>query len=567
MPIKDHLKSVDSEDLNIGEFETDPDELKALVLESEEALDSLIDKHNETLEERRKKLAKFQWYFPEKVREKFKYNFERKRNALSQVGKIRTHRHSFLTSSLHDEKDSLSKFEAKLSLRKQEIMAKLGNSFFFRKTFPVLFPYAARKRHTFLLGSSGSGKSELVKVHIYHDTLTKPGSLLIEPHGDLALDCSRFKTAKTEIIYISPEYGKLGYYPRYNPFDHKYHTKPLAERQAFISVKAQELMNGFEIVMGTDFSPNMQRIIYNILQVLLFHKGMNINDFMRFLRPATSKHYEKLATLHPNENVRLFFKHDFDLKGLSITKQSVLTRFENCFSNYHLSQIFDCKESSFKLAELLDAGKCVLVNCSQGILGEYGAKVLGSFLFSEVTTHALQRASVPPSQRRAIFTYVDECQNFITERVDKVLSEARKYGLHLLLACQYLGQIESIRLRGSILANSNIKITGLSSARDFEKMSKELSYESKKVPRLGAGKFIVKVGTFKPIIFQAYDFLVKKSGPNYLDKEAHRQRLNETLRKYYVKSKPAEEVERENRKKRSHGETPILPIPNPEKLL
>lgn len=568
LPINGHLKSIQEHDLRVGDFETDPEELKSKVLESEEALDFLIDQYNEKLRTRLGRLGQFENAIPYDLRKSFQYQFKNKRTQLHPLSKVAQLRDNYLTSPspYDDEKASLSKFESQLSLSKQETVAKLGPTFFFRKSFPVVFPFAQRQRHAYCLGSSGSGKSELIKVHVFHDNAAKPGCIVFDPHGDLVRDCSRFKDQGSEIIYLSAEFGKLGFYPRYNPFQHDYHGKPEMEKQAYISVKAQELMNAFEIVMGTEFSQNMRRIVFNILQVLLNNQGMNLNDFLRFLRPATSEHYEKLAGMHYNENVRLFFKHDFNLKTLSVTKQSVLTRFENALSNYHLAQIFDCRESSFDLKGLLDQGKCILVNCSQGLLGEYGCKILGSFLVSELTTHALQRGSISSASRRPIMCYIDECQNFLTERIDKVLSEARKYGLHLFLANQFLGQIESLRLRASILANTSIKCCGKTSIGDFEKMSKELGYDSRKAPRLGKGKFIVKVGAYKPIVFQAYDFLLKKAGPSYLDKEGHRKRLNQVIAQYYKKAEP-KTAQGQAQSNQGFTQSPTLIIPNPEKLL
>lgn len=572
IPIEGHLKIANDDDLDIGLFETNPDELKRLVLDSEPALDFLIDQYNQKLISRQKELTDFESRFPQKLKERFKYNFERKRKSLQPLSKITESRSNYLAplSPYDESKNSLSQFEANLSRYKQETVARLGSEAFFFKTFKVLFPFSNRQKHTYIIGGSGSGKTELLKVFIHHDTLNKCGSLVIDPHGDLVKDCGRFRREKTEIIYISAEFGKLDLYPKYNPFEHNFHGKPAAEKQAYISVKSQELMNAFEVVMATEFSQNMRRIIFNILQVLLNTEGMNLKDFIHFLRPATSEHYEKLATLHYDENVRLFFAHDFNLKTLSVTKQSVLTRFENALSNYHLAKIFDCKKSSFDLKGLLDQGKCVLVNCSQGLLGEYGSKILGSFLVSEITTHALQRAVVPPMHRKPIMLYIDECQNFLTERTDKILAEARKYGLHLTLANQYLNQIDNLRLRSSILANTNVKCCGHTSAKDFETMSKEMGYESRKSPKLGHGRFIVKVGTYKPVLLQAYDFLIKKSSASYLNKEKHRARLNHILNHYYRKVSATSDTspaDRSNPGLTPHIPNQVLPLPKPEKLL
>jgi len=160
--------------------------------------------------------------------------------------------------------------------------------------------------------------------------------------------------------------------------------------------------------------------------------------------------------------------------------------------------------------------------------------------------------------------YIDECQNFLTPRIDKILAEARKYGLHLTMANQYINQIENIRLRSSILANTNIKCLGLSSNKDYDLMAKEMGYKNKETPILGKGRFIVKVGSFSPIAIKAYDFLVDTKGASYINQEQHRKRLNQILKKYYTKSlsKSKDKTQENEALTKKH-----IPIPKPEKLL
>ncbi|QMU65993.1 MAG: hypothetical protein GKR88_18055 [Flavobacteriaceae bacterium] len=337
--------------------------------------------------------------------------------------------------------------------------------------------------------------------------------------------------------FIYPPFGgKLGYYFRFNPLQHQYYDSPNAVKQAFVSVKSQELLNAFSIIMAQEFSPNMERIIFNCMQVLLSHKGMNLRDFLRFLRPPTSQAYELLGKKHYSESVRLFFEHEFNERRLEITKASILTRFENALANYHVAKIFDCKESSFDLQKSLNQGKCLLFNLSQGKLGESGSKMLGSFIMAELTTLALQKERIPVQFRKPWMGYIDECQNYLTERIDKILSEARKYALHITLANQFLGQVQNSRLKDSILANTNIKCLGYSSYKDYEKMSKEMNFKGKQTPKLGKGRFIVKVGAHDPIVIQVYDFLVGKKGSCYISPEQHRKRLNHNLQNYYTKT-------------------------------
>ena len=562
LPLDIHLGK-EKNALAVGDFQITWEDIKTVALEKDDVFDYLVALYNEELRIRQKKLRAFERRIPPLLEEAFKWTFQRKHESLKLILTISQKRLEYLSyqPNTDEKKQSLSQFQSTIALYKNEFFSKVPSTFFFNRTFKTLLPFPNRARHAYILGSSGSGKTEFLKIFAWSDIQNKVGSLVLDPHGELVQHISKYKT-ENELLYLSPEFGKYGYYFRFNPFDHEFHNKPEREKQAFISVKSQELLNAFAIVMGTEFSENMKRIIFNILQVLLNTKGMKLNDFLMFLRPATSGPYENLASQHYSENVRLYFKHDFNEKRLEITKASVLTRFENALANYHLANIFDCERSSFNLKKSLNQGKCILINASQGILGEQGSQLLGSFLLSELTTLALQKANIPEQYRKPWMVYLDEVQNFLTPRIDKILAEARKYGLHLTMANQYINQIENVRLRSSILANTNIKCLGLSSNKDYDLMAKEMGYKNKEIPALGQGRFIVKVGSFFPIAIKAYDFLVNTKGASYINREQHRQRLNEVLKKYYTKSLLKSKTDPKEKPIQQH-----IPIPKPEKLL
>ncbi len=566
LPIALHEPKQVSDGLNIGQFETKTEQIKAIALKNDDVFDYLVEVYNQDFLFRLGRLKRFERSLPLELQEQFKFSFEEKRKKLKIFLKISEKRLEFLSFEPQDDekKASLSQFESQLALYKNEFLAKLPSSFFFTKTFESCFPLSQRKLHSYIIGSSGSGKSELVKMMIYNDLKTKSAIVLLDPHGDVALSCSKLRGFGKEIIYISAEYGKYNYFPKYNPFNHSYHGKPEVERRAFISVKSQELLNAFQVVFSVEFSQNMKRIISNCLQVMLNTPGLNLRDFMRMLRPATEAPYLQLAAQHYSQDVRDFFEHDFGLKTLSVTKQSVLTRFENALSNYYLNHIFDCRESSFDIKKLIDQGKCVLINASKGILGTHGSKILGSFLVSELVVHAFQRSKILPQYRRNAFIYIDEAQNFISDDFDTLLSEIRKYNLFAVLAHQYINQISDSQIRDSVMANTGIKCCGKVSAKDFEYMKKELEFKGNTQPKLGQGKFLIKARDYNPILIQAYDFLIKESKKDFLSPKEHRRRLNENIRTYYTISEPKSaknEAEKLSKKQKQ------IPVPKIEKIL
>lgn len=571
LPLEPFISGSERENaLDIGTFSIEVNTLLQAARDNNDVCDYLIHWYNQESYQGKARIDTLRQSLPKSIRWRFSYELSEKEKNFKFILTISQLRLRYMSHIPTDDekKLSLSQINAKIAIHKAEFLETKFDPevFFFSKGgFKALFPFGNRQRNVQILGGAGSGKSELIKLFLYDDIQSRKGCFLLDPHGDLASEVAHFKAEKGRILYLSPEFGsKLGYYFRFNPLQHRYYDSPTPIKAAFISVKAQELLSAFSIIMSQEFSPNMERIISNCMQVLLTHKGMNLRDFLHFLRPATSESYEQLGREHYSESVRLFFQHEFNQKRLEITRASILTRFENALSNYHIAKIFDCKESSFDFQKALNQGKCLLFNLSQGKLGESGSRMLGSFIIAELTTLALQKEKIPVQYRKPWMGYIDECQNYLTERIDKILSEARKYAVHLTLANQFLGQVQNPRLKDSMLANTNIKCLGFSSYKDYEKMSKEMNFKGKQTPKLGKGRFIVKVGSHDPIVIQAYDFLIGKKGACYITQEQHYKRLNHNLQNYYTKTIESQKIETSDVSK---AENPKTELPKIEDIL
>jgi len=416
----------------------------------------------------------------------------------------------------------------------------------FIPAFRKLLPFPARQRGCYVLSQTGGGKSELLAQFIYNDIQSPSGCILIDPHGDLARQCNSFKCGDSNTVYISADFAGQGIFPTYNPLQNDYHKYTnLSKRLGHISLRTEELKAAFNTIMGAEFTHPMERLISNCLPVLLNKPGATFTDFLDFMRLDTSEPLEILGQKYPSPEIVKFFQHEFRSSYFDATKQAVLTRFSNAVAaNYNVSQILLAKQSSFNLKKLLDAGKTVLLNLSSGALGEQGSKIIGCFILSELTTHALQRQKLSKEKRRSIFVYIDEAHNFVSERMDKILSEGRKYGLHLTMANQYLEQWNHApRVRASILANTSIKACSSVSAKDSKIMSREMGIDIASISNLRSGKFAVSISGHRPKVVQFFDFLIRKKGkrnPSYLSDEAYKNKLQEQVKKYYKKG--AEEL-------------------------
>ena len=401
-----------------------------------------------------------------------------------------------------------------------ELLKTITDKPIFNKDFNVVVPFNALAMHSYIVGGTGSGKSELFKLFIYENIKKSNGVFALDPHGDFVSECAKFKyfkgQYKDKLVYISPEFDKYQMIPQFNPLEHNFHNQPDYTRRNLIVNRVGELKNAFEIVFGDEFTKNMSLLLKNCLMVLLEEDETSLLDLLDLMIIEKSEPYLKLAAKHWNEEVRNFFQYQFKKPSWESTRKAVYTRFAEAFTHQSLKFMLTGKKSSYNLTQLLDEGKIVLINASQGLLTQDGAKILGAFLITELTSHALGRAR-SEAKRTPIFAYIDECQNFLTPSISKILEETRKYGLYLNLAHQHLGQFRGESLiKDSILANTEVKIVGKSSFKDKNILSNAMSFDFKKIESFEQGQFIIKAGEYRrPVSLLTHRNLIAKFNKGY----------------------------------------------------
>lgn len=415
----------------------------------------------------------------------------------------------------------------------------------------VYLPLFARQRHTFILGKSGSGKTELIKKMVYEDIQQNRGVFILDPHGDLAKECLRFKlfekntNIRERLVYISSDFISEGSAPQYNPLDYIPKGKTKFERHNDISVRAMELSISFELIFGTEFTPNMKLMLTNCITLLLQVDNVHLGNLVEMLYPDGNgvKPYNHVLK-SCDDGLKQYFSYIFPAKRLDLAKTAIITRFSEATSNQFFKNMLYAKKSSFNFSELLDDGKIIIVDANQGRLSRQGTKILGALLTAEMVIMALSRANRRAEDRKPVFVYIDECQNFLSSSIDKILAEGRKYGVHLTLANQFLGQFDgNSRIRQSILANTAVKLCGSSSAKDQTALSGELRFDFKDGVKLGKGRFICSVDGAQGIVFQASSDLLPPIDDNryYSDSGYTDTIIKEQLNKYYQSIYPQED--------------------------
>lgn len=376
---------------------------------------------------------------------------------------------------------------------------------FFLFRLRLRIPEKHRRRHTYILGRSGSGKSELLKLLTY-DCLKRPDHcsiVVLDPHGDFAEEVARFRENRDggRLIYIDP-YLSHGYVPTINPLD-------IRDRSPQnVDITAQALLEAFkQILDNTSLSVQMEALLVPCLTVLLLRPGSTLLDLQRFMNDERNEDLTELGRRSRNEAHRIFFCDRFYAKTFGPTKASISTKLQSLLNSqvfYHLT----VGQSTVDVGTLLDRKKLVVFNLAKGKMGTDAAQSFGRFLLAMIQSAILKRAQSAKKYRVPVHLFIDEFQNYISPSIAEILAESRKYGLHLTMAQQYLSQQMNTDFRRGVLANTDVKITGKSASDSRAAIARETGITEAALDRLGVGQFYVKVGSRQAFRLNAPRFLL-----------------------------------------------------------
>ena len=297
-----------------------------------------------------------------------------------------------------------------------------------------------RSRHVYIIGQTGAGKSGLLELFALSDIFYNQGYCIIDPHGDFAVNNLRFipPNRVKDVVYFNP--ADTQYPVAFNPLE-------LSDATRKPNV-CSEVVGVLKRMFGDSWGPRLEHILRYTLLALLDRPGSTLLDISRIL---TDREFRK-ETLDfcTDVTVLQFWKHEFgqwNEKQVNESIAPVLNKVGAFTANPIIRNIIGQPHSSFDVRKIMDEGKILVVNLSKGLIGEDNAGILGSFLVTKIQLAAMSRSDIPDvSKRRPFYLYVDEFQNFATDSFSVILSEARKYGLNLTVANQYIAQMtESVR--------------------------------------------------------------------------------------------------------------------------
>jgi len=348
----------------------------------------------------------------------------------------------------------------------------LGESVYRGERKPVYLKDGSdRRRHVYIIGKTGTGKSTLLAQMINYDIEHGHGICVIDPNGDLIEEGILPKIPKSRadnVIYFNP--GDLARPMGLNLFEFR---KP--EEKDFL---IQELI----LMLYKLYDPSHQGIIGPLFEHWIRNAALPLmsdpagGTIIDIPRMFTDKSFveEKIKYISDPAVLR-FWREEMpqtpaDRKGE--VAGWVIAKFGAFMTNEMMRNIMGQIKSGFNLREIMDSGKILLCNLSKGKVGELNATLLGMILVTKLQMAAMGRADIPEEQRKDFYLYVDEFQNFATESFVTILSEARKYALDLTVANQFIGQVPE-EIKDAIFGNVGTKTSFTIGVEDAEYMSKE----------------------------------------------------------------------------------------------
>ena len=303
---------------------------------------------------------------------------------------------------------------------------------------PVYIKRNDRTRHHYIIGKSGWGKSVYIASLARQDIWNGDGVCVIDPHGDLVEDIINYvpKERAKDIIYFDAWNAERPMWLNLYEIDKPEQADRVVNDATEIFIK----MFGAEI-----FGPRIQEYFkYGSLTLLEdMEEGATLLDVPRLFTDEWYREYKTAKVRNPT--VRNFWEKTYNAMG-DREKQEIIPYFTSKFvsfnTNWLIRNIIGQTKSAFKFREAMDNRKIVLINLSKGRIWEMNAQLLWMIIVSQIYNAAMSRADIPEKERKDFYLYVDEFQNFVSSTFADILSEARKYKLALIMAHQYIAQLE-----------------------------------------------------------------------------------------------------------------------------
>ncbi len=350
--------------------------------------------------------------------------------------------------------------------------ALIGKSIFRKEEKSVFISEEDRRRHIYIVGQTGTGKSTLVKNMAASDIAAGKGLAIIDPHGDLIED----------VLALIPE-NRINDVIIFDPSDV---MRPIGlnmleydlnrpEEKTFIVNEIQSIFN--KLFSAESMGPMFEQYMRNALLLLMEDAANEVPTFLDVPKIFIDSDFRaKKLSRCQNPVVKDFWEREAIMVGGEASLQNITpyitSKFNNFIANDYVRPIISQPKSSLNFREIMDQGKILLVNMSKGRIGDINASLLGMIIVGKILIAALARVDMPMEKRRDFNLYIDEFQNFTTDSISTILSEARKYKLNLIIAHQFIAQIPE-KIRDSVFGNVGSTIVFRVGPDDAEYLEKQ----------------------------------------------------------------------------------------------
>lgn len=322
-----------------------------------------------------------------------------------------------------------------------------------------------RALHTYAIGKTGTGKSTLLSNLIVDDIVKGRGVAVVDPHGDLINDVMEFipQDRIDDVVFFAP--ADRNFPIGFNLLE--------SVDEEYKNIVASGIVGIFKKIFGESWGPRLEYILRNVVLGLLDYPGATMLSILKVL--TDTKFRRGVIDKISDPVIKDFFLNEYEKYDQKFRTEAVApiqNKVGQFLSSTVIRNIVGQQESSINIRKIMDEGKILLIDLSIGKIGEDNSALLGSMLITKIQMAAMSRADMAKDQRKPFYLYVDEFQNFATDSFAVILSEARKYGLSLMMTNQYIAQMPET-VSNAVFGNVGTIISFRVGAQDAESLQRE----------------------------------------------------------------------------------------------